>query len=316
MEQNAPDDDWADLIRPDAGAATDDDPAAGARWTPSPATSLRPGRRRVLLALAGLPWVGAGVGLAVARGTRTPGPDLATAAPAPSATGLPTGEAGAVRALPAPTVVTSATVPGPEMSEAPHIGGTDRRLESVALLAAHTHVRDRGDYADHAAVEQVRHPRRDAAVVVVVVSVLQSQGAGWSEPRIERLAVPLRFAGADPVVATAPWPLPLAAPAPAPSPDLLLIDDPALLDGCAAALRTAGWSDVSVQGASSDGGWPLVVDVVAAPPGLTGAAALQVWCEPSGPGWRLVGDTATAPPAPTTPAPSPPPSEPSEGTTP
>lgn len=302
-----PDDDWEDLLRPTepGGSTPDDAPVAGTRWTPSPTTPLRPGRRRVLVALAGLPWVGAGIGLAVAR---TSAVSTQPATPTPSGTAIDLGTAG-----PKPPAAVASAASGPATRAIPD---ADRRLEAVAMLVAHAHVRERGDYADHAAIERVVRPRSDAAVVVVLLGVLGPQGDGWSAPWTERLAIPLRFAGADPVLAATPWPLPVTSPGPSTPPDLVLVDDPEVLDHCASALLAAGWSDVRVAGASSDGAWPLVVDVTATPPGSRSPAARQLWFEPTPDGWHLVGGAGTAPATELATPTSPTPPTPTEGTAP
>lgn len=260
----------ASATSPAASTAEESVPPApagmGPPW-PHEEDQGRPRRRR-LWALAALPWL-LGAALAAAQ---LLGRDGSASSP-PAVT-----DESAAAALddPAPS---PASPPGELVDQEADVG---RRAAAVAELAVRMRVTsaegatEPAVYVDHVRAEAME---RDGQRVIVTVAAVVWRGHGdaWHEASPARFAVPLTADG-DRVLAD-PWPL----PAPQVTIDALdgePVDDPELIDRAAAALATAGYTDVDVSGLQRlpDTG-DLRVAATAVPPGWDVVQEVVVWLD-------------------------------------
>lgn len=270
-----------------------------AEWEPEGPSS----RRRIVVAVAVVPWLALGV--LVAQGGRasapTTSPEVDPAsvlAASPTATAVP---------RPAPSTTPTVTPPAPGAPDTVVAsGGLSRaslvHVVAVALASARDHLggaapallgeraapADR--YVEHLHLEALDHPAPGAAVAVVAAIVLHRGQDGFDRAELVRLGVPLLTDGDTARLAGTPWRLPPADLEPI-TPSLDPVDDPDLLVEAAAALTAAGYRDVEVTALDRTAAWALSVTATAIAPGEDEDAAHQVWLRPhlSGlivAGWR------------------------------
>ncbi|HUH07235.1 MAG TPA: hypothetical protein VML96_05430, partial [Egibacteraceae bacterium] len=275
-----------------------DDGARSDRFAPQP--RARAGRG-LLLGLALVPW--AVVAVVAAAWILSPG-DGSVGPPVPQPAGS------------TPAAALSAPPGAPPPGEGPaadgaNLGGVDPRpaassaaalpaaaspadedlLRAAAVLAVRAALSGplpHGDasgaeerYVDLAAAESL-HRAGNAAVVTVVAVIVEGADGRWDTARAARFAIPLSVGPGGPTPLGAPWALPspeLAVQTPGWEP----IDDDAMADGAADALRSAGYQTTAIDAIARAPGLDDVVFVqaVAVAPGESAARPHDGWLRES-----------------------------------
>lgn len=240
-----------------------------------------PARRRVVLVVAGLPWLvvvlllvvpgrfgetgttaadtdtqGAGSSAETSHraGADAPRPHTEAVAPSPD-------EASSDASPPSPAEDTDASEEQPALMELRggwrvEPGDSAAAVLAVAVARAWlTGVEPRLEivgieppsndgYAEHLAVEAVERLSADAAVVTVAAIVLE--GDDQLRAGLRRLAVPITWSDGQPQPAGAPWPLPPLEPQAHGLPPGEPVTDPDVQLAAVAAVEDAGFADVEL----------------------------------------------------------------------
>ena len=242
-------------------AATAGREEAGPPSPAGPAVSERRISRR-LVVLTAIPWL-----VVVALGSAAVGNRDAASTPADTPS-----------AAPSPPLATTAS-PDPTAPATTPASAPMPRNEAVAAAAIVAVRLGTGPdtYLDTAVVEDTA-PSGAGTVVTVRSVLLDRSGSAWSAPREVRHHVVVGPVDGEIVALSPAWQV--AAPGVvAPRWDWNRVDEPLLLDAATAAVRAAGYSQVTVTALRRSGELPGVasalVDAVA--PGARGRAAHELW---------------------------------------
>lgn len=251
-----------------------------------------PGRSRLILVAAAVPWLV--VAVIALRPQGGAGVNVQPA-PTPSATASTTATSTADH-VPAVPDVAGAAEPvaspsgGLRIATAglPETAGT-AQAAGVALLVARAWLSQVGPsldvgvgsagiraYVEQLQAEDVAWPAPGSAVVSLTGLLLESDGERYTRARPVRIAVPLRLDARGVRPAGAPWWLPppdLTTDEPAWQP----VDDPTVGAAAGGALAAAGYEEISVHAVETSDTWPLRVRATAIAPGATDASEHTVW---------------------------------------